>query len=59
MGQVKRKNAIFHLQQSEEESQQIMQLRHLKKSYAADVTDEFVVPTVITENGKPLSVVKP
>ena len=23
-----------------------------------DVTDEFVVPTVITKNGKPLSVVK-
>ena len=30
----------------------------IKASYAADVTDEFVVPTVITENGKPLSVVK-
>ena len=28
-------------------------------SYKEDVTDEFVVPTVITENGKPLSVVKP
>ena len=28
-------------------------------SYANDVTDEFVLPTVITENGKPLSVVKP
>ena len=28
-------------------------------SYAKDVTDEFVVPTVIVENGKPLSVVKP
>ena len=30
----------------------------MEDSYAADVTDEFVVPTVITENGKPLSVVK-
>lgn len=28
-------------------------------SYAQDVTDEFVLPTVITENGTPLSVVKP
>ncbi len=28
-------------------------------SYAKDVTDEFVLPTVITENGKPLSLVKP
>lgn len=27
-------------------------------SYAEGVTDEFVLPTVITENGKPLSVVK-
>ena len=30
----------------------------MEDSYASDVTDEFVVPTVITENGKPLSVVK-
>ena len=30
----------------------------MKASYAENVTDEFVVPTVITENGKPLSVVK-
>ncbi len=28
-------------------------------SYAKDVTDEFVLPTVITENGAPVSVVKP
>ncbi len=28
-------------------------------SYAKDVTDEFVLPTVITENGKPVSLVKP
>lgn len=28
-------------------------------SYANDVTDEFVLPTVIVENGEPLSVVKP
>ena len=28
-------------------------------SYANDVTDEFVLPTVIVENGAPLSVVKP
>ena len=34
-------------------------VKALEESYAADVTDEFVVPTVITENGKPLSVVKP
>lgn len=27
-------------------------------SYANDVTDEFVLPTVITENGKPISLVK-
>ena len=31
----------------------------IEKSYAEDKNDEFVVPTVITENGKPLSVVKP
>ena len=30
----------------------------MEASYAENVTDEFVVPTVITENGKPLSVVK-
>ena len=34
-------------------------VKALEESYAVDVTDEFVVPTVITENGKPLSVVKP
>ena len=28
-------------------------------SYAKDVTDEFVLPTVITENGRPVSLVKP
>ena len=33
-------------------------VKAMEDSYAADVTDEFVVPTVITENGKPLSVVK-
>ena len=31
----------------------------MEDSYANGVTDEFVLPTVITENGKPLSVVKP
>lgn len=30
----------------------------MEDSYAQDVTDEFVLPTVITENGKPLSLVK-
>ncbi len=30
----------------------------MEESYAKDVTDEFVLPTVIVENGKPLSVVK-
>ena len=30
----------------------------MEASYAENVTDEFVVPTVITENAKPLSVVK-
>ena len=30
----------------------------MEDSYAKEVTDEFVLPTVITENGKPLSVVK-
>ena len=33
-------------------------VKALEESYAKDVTDEFVLPTVITENGKPLSVVK-
>ena len=33
-------------------------VKALEDSYAQDVTDEFVLPTVITENGKPLSVVK-
>ena len=30
----------------------------IQASYDEDVTDEFVLPTVITENGKPVSVVK-
>ena len=30
----------------------------IKASYAADVTDEFVVPTVIKEDGKPLATIK-
>ena len=29
----------------------------VEKSYAADVTDEFVIPTVITENGAPVATV--
>ena len=33
-------------------------VKALEESYAKDVTDEFVLPTVITENGKPVSVVK-
>lgn len=33
-------------------------VKAMEDSYAQDVTDEFVLPTVITENGKPLSVVK-
>lgn len=33
-------------------------VKALEESYAKDVTDEFVLPTVITENGKPISVVK-
>ena len=33
-------------------------VKAMKDSYAKDVTDEFVLPTVITENGKPVSVVK-
>lgn len=31
----------------------------MQESYDKDVLDEFVVPTVITKNGKPVSVVKP
>ena len=27
-------------------------------SYAKDVTDEFFVPTAITENGKPVATIK-
>lgn len=34
-------------------------VKAMEDSYANGVTDEFVLPTVITENGKPLSVVKP
>nr|MCR5055090.1 2,3-bisphosphoglycerate-independent phosphoglycerate mutase [Lachnospiraceae bacterium] len=30
----------------------------LKDSYAKDVTDEFVLPTVITENGAPIATIK-
>lgn len=30
----------------------------VQKSYDADVTDEFVLPTVITENGQPVATVK-
>lgn len=30
-------------------------VKAMEDSYAADVTDEFVVPTVITENGEPLA----
>lgn len=33
-------------------------VKAMEDSYANGVTDEFVLPTVITENGKPLSVVK-
>jgi len=33
-------------------------VKAMEDSYAQDVTDEFVLPTVIMENGKPLSVVK-
>ena len=33
-------------------------VKAMEDSYAKDVTDEFVLPTVITENGKPVSVVK-
>ncbi|MCM1159394.1 MAG: 2,3-bisphosphoglycerate-independent phosphoglycerate mutase [Bacteroidales bacterium] len=31
----------------------------MEDSYAKEVTDEFVLPTVITENGKPIATVKP
>lgn len=34
-------------------------VKAMEDSYANGVTDEFVLPTVITENGKPLSLVKP
>ena len=30
----------------------------MEASYAKDVTDEFFVPTVITENGAPLATIK-
>jgi len=30
-----------------------------RKSYADDVTDEFIKPTVITENGKPVATIQP
>ena len=33
-------------------------VKAMEDFYAKDVTDEFVLPTVITENGKPVSVVK-
>ena len=33
-------------------------VKAMEDSYANDVTDEFVLPTVITKNGKPVSVVK-
>ena len=33
-------------------------VKAMEDSYAKDVTDEFVLPTVITGNGKPVSVVK-
>ncbi len=39
--------------------QAIDAIQAMADSYANDVTDEFVLPTVITENGKPLSLVKP
>ena len=32
-------------------------VKAVKNSYAKDVTDEFVVPTVVTENGKPTGVI--
>lgn len=33
-------------------------VKAMEDSYANGITDEFVLPTVITENGKPVSVVK-
>lgn len=33
-------------------------VKAMEDSYANNVTDEFVLPTVITENGKPVSLVK-
>ncbi|MBE5923533.1 MAG: 2,3-bisphosphoglycerate-independent phosphoglycerate mutase [Lachnospiraceae bacterium] len=33
-------------------------VKAMEESYANDVTDEFVLPTVITENGKPVSIVE-
>ena len=33
-------------------------IKAMEDSYAEDVTDEFVLPTVITENGQPVSLVK-
>lgn len=33
-------------------------VKAMEDSYAEDVTDEFVLPTVITENGQPVSLVK-
>ena len=33
-------------------------IKAMENSYAEDVTDEFVLPTVITENGEPVSLVK-
>ena len=33
-------------------------VKAMQDSYDAGITDEFVLPTVITENGKPLSLVK-
>lgn len=34
-------------------------VKAMEDSYANDVTDEFVLPTVIVKDGKPLSLVKP
>lgn len=33
-------------------------LNAIQKSYAADVTDEFIKPVVITENGKPMATIQ-
>ncbi len=35
-----------------------MQFAAMDASYAKDVTDEFFVPTAITENGKPVATIK-